>query len=76
MVVQPPFAGEPSLLARILEPLASFLTLQKVTLHRDLYGGRVNGYMVKRLVGMPGDTVRLAGFALSVKPRGGIELRP
>lgn len=76
VVVQPPFAGEPSLIARILEPLATFLTLQKLTLHRDLFGGRVNGYMVKRLVGMPGDTVRLAGFALSVKPRGGASFVP
>jgi signal peptidase I len=70
VVVQPPFAGEPSLVARILEPLANFLTLQKATLHRDLYGGRVNISMVKRLVGMPGDTVRLSSFALAVKPRG------
>jgi signal peptidase I len=76
VVVQPPFAGEPSLLARILEPLASFLTLQKVTLHRDTYGSRVNGYMVKRLIGIPGDTVRLASFALSVKPRGGSSFVP
>jgi len=76
VVVQPPFTGEPSLIARILEPLASFLTLQKVTLHRDIYGSRVNGYMVKRLVGMPGDTVRLASFALFVKPRGGSSFLP
>jgi signal peptidase I len=70
VVVQPPFAGGPSLIARILEPLANFLTLQKATLHRDIYGGRVNVSMVKRLVGLPGDTVRLSSFALAVKPRG------
>lgn len=76
VVVQPPFAGEPSLIARILEPLASFLTLQKATLTRDIYGSRVNAYMVKRLVGMPGDTVRLSSFGLSVKPPGGSSFVP
>ena len=76
VVVQPPFAGAPSLIARILDPVASFFTLQKATLHRDIRGGRVNGYMVKRLVGMPGDTVRLASFALSVKTRGGTSFLP
>ena len=76
VVVQPPFVIEPSLVARIFEPLANFLSLQKATLHRDLYGGRVNGYMVKRVIGIPGDTVRLANFSLSLEPRGGTEFVP
>ena len=76
VVLQPPFAGGPSLIARILEPLANFLTLQKATLHRDIYGSRVNSYMVKRLIGIPGDMVRLSSFALSVKPRGGSSFVP
>ncbi|MGO9308672.1 MAG: signal peptidase I [Spirochaetia bacterium] len=76
VVVQPPFVVEPALVARILEPLASFLSLQKGTLHRDLYGGRVNGYMVKRVIGIPGDTLRLASFSVTVKPRGGSDFVP
>ncbi|MGA2641169.1 MAG: signal peptidase I [Spirochaetia bacterium] len=76
VVVQPPFVVEPSLIARILEPLANFLSLQKATLHRDLYGSRVNGYMVKRVIGIPGDTLRLASFSVTVKPRGGSDFVP
>ena len=76
VVVQPPFLTAPSLAARILEPLANFLSLQKATLHRDLYGGRVNGYLVKRVIGIPGDSVRLAGFAAALKPRGGTDFVP
>jgi signal peptidase I len=76
VVVQPPFVVEPSLVSRIFEPLASFFTLQKGTLHKDLYGGRVNGYMVKRIIGIPGDTVRLASFVASVRPRGGSDFVP
>jgi signal peptidase I len=76
VVVQPPFVMEPSLAARILEPLASFLSLQKLTLFRDLYGGRLNSYMVKRIVGIPGDTIRLSRFSFSVRPRGGSDFVP
>jgi signal peptidase I len=76
VVVQPPFVSEPSLVSRIFEPLASFFSLQKGTLHRDLYGSRVNGYMVKRVIGIPGDTVRLSSFTVSVKSRGGSDFVP
>ncbi len=71
VMVQPPFSEEPSLVERIFEPLVSFFTGQRATLHRDLFGGRVNAYMVKRLVGMPGDTIRFSDYVLFIKPRGG-----
>ena len=70
VAVQPPFLNEPSLIARILEPVFGFATLQRLSLYRDLYGGRVSSYMVKRVVGLPGDTLRLSNFTLMVKPRG------
>jgi len=70
VVVQPPFFEERPVLARIFEPLASFFTLQKATLHRDLYGRRLNSYMVKRIIGMPGDTVRMRNYLLSIRARG------
>jgi signal peptidase I len=76
VVVQPPFSVESSVASRILEPLVGFFTLQKVTLRRDLYGSRVNSYMVKRVVGIPGDTVRLSQFALLIKPRGASDFVP
>jgi signal peptidase I len=76
VVVRPPFLEEPGILLRILEPLASFLTLQKATLHRDLYGSRVNGYLVKRIVGMPGDTVRMKDFILLIRPPGAPDFVP
>jgi signal peptidase I len=71
VVVQPPFLGELSIFSRLVEPLAAFFSLQKGTIHRDLYGSRVNGYMVKRIVGVPGDTVKLQGYVLLIRPRGG-----
>jgi signal peptidase I len=76
VVVQPPFLGEPTLAARILEPLARFFTLQKVTLRRDLYGARVNLSMVKRVIGLPGDTIRLESYIASIKPKGASDFVP
>ena len=76
VVVQPPFVTEPSLIATIFEPLVGFFTLQKLSLFRDIYGGRVSSYMVKRVVGIPGDTLKLASFTLLVRPRGATAFIP
>lgn len=70
VVVRPPFFEEPGVVERVFEPLVSFVTGQKATLRRDLFGSRVNGYMVKRLIGMPGDTLRMSNFVLTIRPRG------
>ena len=76
VVIRPPFLEEQGILWRIVEPLASFLSLQRVTLHRDLYGSRVNPFMVKRIVGMPGDTVRMRDYTLMIKPQGAADFVP
>jgi signal peptidase I len=76
VVVQPPYFNPDSLVARIFEPFVSFFSLQKVTLHRDLGGRRVQSYIVKRIVGMPGDTIRMRGFAVSIRPRGAAQFVP
>jgi signal peptidase I len=76
VVVQPPFLQEASLASRIFEPIVSFFTLQKATLHRDLYNTRVNGSMVKRVIGIPGDTVRMAGYLLYIKVQGASDFVP
>ena len=58
-MVQPPFYDDEPVLIKLFQPVVSFFTLQKATLRRDLYGGRVTSYMLKRIIGIPGDTVRL-----------------
>jgi signal peptidase I len=76
VVVQPPLLGEPNIAMRIFEPLVRFFTLQKVSLHRDLYGSRVPLSMVKRVIGLPGDTIRLKGYIASIRPRGASDFVP
>jgi len=70
VMVQPPFSSDEPAFMRILQPVVSFLTLQKATLRRDLYGGRVNNFMLKRIIGMPGDTIRLSNYMVWIRPRG------
>jgi signal peptidase I len=76
VVLRPPFVRDQPVIRRLFEPVAAFFTLQKATLHRDLYGARVNSSMVKRLVGMPGDTLRLKNFEAFIKPLGATQFVP
>ncbi len=76
VVLRPPFsADEPGILT-ILEPFVSFFSLQKATLFREYGGGRPDLLMVKRVVGVPGDTVVLRGFVASVRPAGAADFVP
>ena len=70
VVVQPPFYSDEPALVRFFQPVVSFLTLQKASLRRDLYGSRVNNYMLKRIIGMPGDTIRLRNYKIWIRPQG------
>jgi signal peptidase I len=70
VVVQPPFFSDQAPFTRIFEPFVGFFSFQKATLYRDFGGGRAQGYIVKRIIGIPGDTLRISGFLASIKPRG------
>lgn len=76
VVVEPPYADSAPAWRRLLEPFAGFFTGQRVTLVRDLEGGRVNRFVVKRVIGVPGDTIRLQDFTALVRPRGASDFTP
>ncbi len=76
VIVEPPYVGAAPAWRRLLEPIAGFFTGQRATLLRDFEGGRQNRYVVKRIIGVPGDTVRLEGFAASIRPRGAADFTP
>ncbi len=56
-----------SFLQSIADPLVRFFSLQKVSLIRDSRGRKAAKYMLKRVVGVPGDTVKLDGFEAFLK---------
>ncbi len=76
VVIRPPFVDDPPFFRRLFEPIVRFFTVQRVTLHRDLYGARVNSLMVKRVVGLPGDTIRLRSYQAFIRPRGATQFVP
>ena len=76
VVVQPPFFSDESVLKRIFEPIVSFVSFQRITLYRDFGGGRAQGFVVKRIIGIPGDTLRMRGFQAMIRRQGSVEFVP
>jgi signal peptidase I len=76
VIVEPPFYDDEPVLVKILQPLVSFFSLQKATLRRDFYGGRVSSYMLKRIIGTPGDTILLTSYKVWIKPSGASDFVP
>lgn len=70
VVVRSPQALRPSFPLSVLEPLVRFFTGQRASLVRDPTGTRVPPYLIKRVVGLPGDTVRMSAFRLAVMTSG------
>lgn len=76
VVVEPPFVPVLSSWRRLLEPVVAFLSFQRATLSRDIDGARFDRSMVKRVIGIPGDVIKLQGFIAYVRPRGAAEFVP
>jgi len=70
VVVQSPFFERDPVWKRLGDPVVRFFTLQNASLYRDPEGAKMRGYLVKRVVGLPGDTVRIKDFRVQVRPSG------
>lgn len=69
VAITPPFYTN-NLFTVISEPVVRFFTLQKKTLVQDVDGKRLSEYSVKRIIGIPGDTVKMERFTAYIKPGG------
>ena len=76
VVVEPPYALELTGWRRLAEPVVEFFSFQRATLARTIDGTRADRFMLKRVIGIPGDTVRLDQFKAMVRPRGATEYQP
>lgn len=59
----------PSVFIKILDPVVRFFTLQKVSLNKTRLNPGTSPFMVKRIVGVPGDTIRMDNFTVYIKSR-------
>lgn len=72
LLESPQTAGR-SGVGRVADAMLRFLTAQRGSVYRDEDGGGVSRLLVKRIVGLPGDTVRMDGYLAWVKPAGAAE---
>ncbi len=70
VVVVPPYADEGSLLDRALAPVLRFVTGQKKGSPLEKRREWENDFVVKRIIALPGDTVRVRSGEAFVRPQG------
>jgi len=75
VIATPPYYREPAFFKRIADSVVRFFTLQRVTL---IHSGPAweHPRFVKRVLGIPGDTIRMIDFVIYVRPRGQTQFAP
>lgn len=69
VICTPPYYPAGNTLFNTFEPLVRFLTMQKAALRRNPGRSSNTRYMIKRIIGLPGDTIKLEAYAAYIKPR-------
>jgi signal peptidase I len=69
IVVLAPEYPIPSSWQRLFSAMAGFFTLQRTGIGRDDEGNKRGGLRMKRIIGVPGDTVFLDGFTAFIKKK-------
>ena len=70
VVIASPSHQPPATLLRLTDPLVRFFTLNRVSPVAMSGAGWDNPYIVKRIVGLPGDTLQMRGSVARVTPAG------
>lgn len=69
VLVESPQAAGRSTWGEALDAVVRFFTLQRVSIYPNERGAGVSRLIVKRIVGLPGDTIRLEGYVAWIRPR-------
>jgi signal peptidase I len=70
VVVESPAFVRPAFPWSALEPVVRFLSLQRGSVVRDHTGRRTPRYLIKRVIGLPGDTVRMSDYVAYIRAAG------
>ena len=65
----PPYHRDRNGFVETLDDVLRFVTLNLVSLDRGLRKDWDNAITVKRIIGIPGDTIKLEGFTAQIKPK-------
>jgi len=70
VVLEPPYIKILRFPLTVLEPVVGFFSLHRGSLRIDAAGNRIYPYMIKRVVGVPGDTVKMENFIVYIEQSG------
>ena len=70
VVIRSPMYNKPNLPLSVLEPFVRFFSFQRGSAVRDVSGRRIPAFMIKRIVAIPGDTIKMSEFKVYIKPEG------
>jgi signal peptidase I len=68
VVIQPPYLEKENVVQRILNPFVQFFTLQQRRLFPDRMSRGAGNHLIKRIVGVPGDTIAVKELIAYIKP--------
>jgi signal peptidase I len=68
VIIEPPYLKNEGLLKRIFNPLVHFFSLQGRSLFPDRMTRGAGKHVIKRVVGVPGDTVVVKDLVVYIKP--------
>ncbi|MBB6478834.1 signal peptidase I [Spirochaeta isovalerica] len=72
IVLTPPYMERRKGAFAVLNGVVKFFTFGKVNLNSISSESWNQGYLIKRIVGIPGDTIRMSDYKVSIKPEGSI----
>ncbi|MBN1524335.1 MAG: signal peptidase I [Spirochaetales bacterium] len=75
-VLQPAWYPEKSFFQHLLDPVVSFFTLRNLSATSDRRGRAVSPFTVSRVIGLPGDTIRVEQDRIFVRPENAPEFIP
>ncbi len=68
VVVEPPYIDKSNSIASFFEPVANLITFQQGSFFSDHTGKRLHKENIKRIIAIPGDTIRIEDFIAYIKP--------
>jgi signal peptidase I len=69
IVITPPYYTEDLAIQTVFDPVIRFFTFQSVNPVKDKAGKDIGRFIVKRIIGIPGDTVKMNQFMAYIMPK-------
>lgn len=75
VVIKPPYFPRQSFFTELITPFLKFFSFQQAHLVRDPSGNVTNEQVIKRIIGIPGDAIKIERFIVYIKAKGALEFK-